>query len=126
MQFFATWCEPCVEELPALDRLSRRFAGRPFIIVAINIGEPESRIRRFLDRVPVTFPVLLDPDKATMRGWGVVGLPATFVLAPGFRPLRRVEGAIDWDEPGVAASIASFVDAATALPGSVNQKGKLP
>ncbi len=132
VQFFATWCEPCVEEFPALDRLSRRFPGRPFTVVAINIGEPETRIRRFLDRVPVGFPVLLDPDKATMKAWGVVGLPATFVLAPGFRPQHRVEGAIDWESPAVVATIASALDAAAAQPRSVNppepinQKGRLP
>ena len=80
VHFFATWCEPCRAEMAALQRLAHRFAQRPFAILAVDVGEVDSRVRRFFESVPVTFPILLDRDKAVTKAWQVSTLPTTFVL----------------------------------------------
>ena len=70
VNFWATWCEPCREEMPSIERLRASLEGRPFVVLAVNLAEPESRIRKFLEAVPVGFPVLLDRDTQTA---GVAG-----------------------------------------------------
>jgi thiol-disulfide isomerase/thioredoxin len=63
VHFFATWCEPCREELPALNRFLTR-AGPNASVVAISVAEVDPRVKRFFDAAPVDFPVLLDRDRA--------------------------------------------------------------
>jgi thiol-disulfide isomerase/thioredoxin len=99
VHFFATWCEPCRDELRSLERLATALSAQPLRIVAIDVGEPMTRVRRFLERekIAVRYPVLIDFDKQAMRAWGVEILPTSFVLDAGLCPLWRVAGALDWD-----------------------------
>jgi thiol-disulfide isomerase/thioredoxin len=96
VHFFATWCEPCREELPALQRLRDRADGSP-AVVAISVGEPELRVRRFFADSSIDLPVLLDTDSAAAKAWGVYALPTTYVLDAGLTPRLVVEGDFDWD-----------------------------
>lgn len=99
VHFFATWCEPCRDELTSLERLAAAYTGCPFRILAIDVGEPGDRVRRFFERsgFSVRYPVLLDFDKQAMKTWGVEILPTSFVLDAALCPLWKVAGALDWD-----------------------------
>ena len=97
VHFFATWCEPCREELPALTRLSRR-AGSSVRILAISVAEPDARVRRFMQSMPTDFPVLLDADRAVAKSWKVMTLPTTFVLDSHLKPRLVVETDYAWDK----------------------------
>lgn len=99
VHFFATWCAPCRDELKSLERLAAAFAPRPLRIVAIDVGEPGDRVRRFLERekIAVRYPVLIDFDKQVMRAWGVEMLPTSYVLDASLCPHWKVAGALDWD-----------------------------
>ncbi len=99
VHFFATWCEPCRDELKALERLAAAQEARPFRILAVDIGEPADRVRRFLERnkISVRYPVLIDFDKQVMRAWAVELLPTSYVLDGGLCPLWKVAGALEWD-----------------------------
>lgn len=96
VHFFATWCEPCREELPALTRLAQRDAGSVRVI-SISVAEPDMRVRRFLDKVATGFPVLLDRDRSVARAWGVGTLPTSFVLDSRLAPLLAAPVSVDWD-----------------------------
>ncbi|MCB1539573.1 MAG: TlpA family protein disulfide reductase [Rhodoblastus sp.] len=96
VHFFATWCEPCREELPALSRLARR-AGPTVRVIAISVAEPDLRVRRFLKTFAPEFPVLLDRDRTTARAWKATVLPTSFVLDGALKPLRAAETSVDWD-----------------------------
>ena len=83
VHFFATWCEPCREELPALRRLVERAVRQPVTVLAISVAEvPMRACARFIESTPVNFPVLLDQDRAVAKAWDVYTLPTTFVLDP--------------------------------------------
>jgi len=82
VNFWVTWCAPCREELPSLERLRDALRGRPFEVLAVNVAEGESRVKRFLADVPLRLPVLLDRNGEAQRAWRVRGLPATFLLDP--------------------------------------------
>ena len=97
VHFFATWCEPCREELPALQRLSDRGKESSLAVFAISVGEPDLRVRRFFEPMPLTFPVLLDRDKEVAKTWRVETLPTTYVLDGARKPRLLVEGEFEWD-----------------------------
>jgi peroxiredoxin len=96
VHFFATWCEPCREELPALNRLAAR-AGGNVKVLAIAVADADQRVQRFFETTPVDFPVLLDRDRAVAKAWNVATLPTTFVLDAGLRPRFVVETDYAWD-----------------------------
>jgi thiol-disulfide isomerase/thioredoxin len=96
VNFWATWCEPCLEEMPSLQRLKTRLAGQPFTILAVNYGESPAKIQQFLQRVPVDFPVLLDRDQQAARAWRVRILPASYLVGRDGRVRASVIGELDW------------------------------
>jgi peroxiredoxin len=96
VHFFATWCEPCREELPALNRLAAR-AGGSVKVLAIAVADADQRVQRFFETTPVDFPVLLDRDRAVAKAWNVMTLPTTFVLDATLRPRFVVESDYTWD-----------------------------
>jgi thiol-disulfide isomerase/thioredoxin len=96
INFWATWCEPCREEMPSLNRLKAQMADTPFAILAIDMGEGEGRIKSFLEKTPVDFPVLLDRDSAVAKSWKVRVLPTTLVLDPDNRIRFIAIGELDW------------------------------
>ncbi|WP_342363905.1 TlpA disulfide reductase family protein [Terrarubrum flagellatum] len=97
LHFFATWCEPCREELPALGRFAERAGDAPLSILAISVAEPQSRVLRFLEGRPVNFPVLLDESRAASKALGITILPSTIVLDARLEPRLWVEGDFAWD-----------------------------
>lgn len=99
VHFFATWCEPCRDELKSLERLAAAQEARPIRILAVDVGEPGDRVRRFLERngIGTRYPVLVDFDKQAMRAWGVEMLPTSYVLDRALCPLWKVAGAVEWD-----------------------------
>ena len=105
VHFFATWCEPCREELSSLSRLHEQPRNEPLSVLAVNVAEAPVRVRRFLESAPVSFPVLLDADRAVTRAWGVSVLPTTFVLDRELVARLLVEGDLDWTRADVLAAI---------------------
>jgi thiol-disulfide isomerase/thioredoxin len=123
LHFFATWCEPCREELSSLSHLQQGPLGKRVIVLAVNVAEVPVRVLRFLDAAPVNFPVVLDTDRTVTRAWSVGVLPTTFVLDPDLRPKLFVEGDLDWSRPDVLAELDSVsavqpTEISTPTPGS--------
>jgi thiol-disulfide isomerase/thioredoxin len=96
VNFWATWCEPCLEEMPSLQRLKTRLAGQPFTLLAVNYGESPAKVQAFLERVPVDFPVLLDRDQQAARAWRVRILPVSYLVGPDGRVQASAIGELDW------------------------------
>ena len=105
LNFWATWCEPCREEMPSMQRLQDKLAGRPFAILAVDFGEGAPRIKDFLGKLPVKFTVLLDRDISVANAWKVKVLPTTLVLDPEQRIRYSVVGDLEWDSPTVESAI---------------------
>ena len=104
VNFWATWCEPCRDEMPSMQQLKRKLAGRPFEVLAINLAESENKIIDFLRRYPLDLTILLDRNSAARRDWKIRVLPTSFVIAPDGSARYGVVGEIDWnDEHAVGA-----------------------
>jgi len=97
INFWATWCPPCVEEIPSLNRLRSKMQGKKFQLISVNFGESAGQIRKFMQKVKVDFPVLIDPEGTTAGNWKVVAFPSTFVIGPDGRIAYGVNAAIHWD-----------------------------
>jgi peroxiredoxin len=109
VNFWATWCEPCREEMPSMNRLRASLTGRPFEVLAVNLAESESRVRRFMEQVPLDFPVLMDRDSAAAKGWQARVLPISFLIGPDGRIRYSVVGGIDWTQDQVRRAILALM-----------------
>jgi thiol-disulfide isomerase/thioredoxin len=109
INFWATWCEPCRDEMPSIERLRASLDGRPFAVLAVNLAEPESRIRKFLDTVPLRFTVLLDRDGQAARAWQAKLLPATYIVGPDGAIRFRHLGELDWSRADVREAIVKLM-----------------
>lgn len=98
VHFFATWCEPCREELPALQRFATRLGSENVVVISISVAEVELRVRRFFQSTQVNFPILLDQDGAIGKAWDISELPSTVILDSDLRPRLAVEGDFAWDQ----------------------------
>jgi thiol-disulfide isomerase/thioredoxin len=109
VNFWATWCEPCRAEMPSIQRLRDKLAGKPFAVLAINVDEPDARVRRFLEQTGLDLPVLLDPNKSVTRGWSVRVMPTTFLVGPDGRIRYRLLGDIDWSAETVVTLVSQLL-----------------
>lgn len=96
VNFWATWCDPCREEIPALERLRARMKDQPFELLMVNYGESNAAVSRFLTKLGVTVPVALDPEKQTAGKWRVAGLPTTFLVDANGKIRYSSFGENDW------------------------------
>jgi peroxiredoxin len=94
--------------MPSLEKLKRRFTGRPLLVVAVNVDEPEARIRKFLAQFPLSFPILLDPGRQATKAWNVRLMPTTFVIGADGRIRYAASGGLDWSAPEVVERIADL------------------
>lgn len=105
VNFWATWCPPCRDEMPSLQRLRERLAGQPFVVLGVNYGESAARIDGFLRQVPVDFPMLRDPRHEAVEAWRVRTLPASFLIDPDGHARYSVVGEMDWATDEVLAVV---------------------
>jgi thiol-disulfide isomerase/thioredoxin len=111
LNFWATWCVPCVEEMPSLDKLQAKLGGGRFTIVAISVDRQGlDLVRPFLAKTQIqNLDTYLDPPGASMRAFGVRGLPTTMVIDPDGREAGRIEGMARWDTPQAEALIRHYI-----------------
>jgi len=105
VNFWATWCPPCVEEIPSLQRLYRRLRPQGLEILAVDVGESVETMEAFLKDKPIDFPVLMDGDGSALRRWGVYAFPTTLVLDRRQRIRYAAFGAFDWNSAEVTRAL---------------------
>lgn len=115
VNFWATWCPGCRSEMPALERLHRELAPRGLTIVGINAREDKEAVGRYARGLGLTFPLVLDPRGQINALYGVVGLPATFVLGRDGRTVALAVGPRDWAGTAARALIEALL--AEPVPG---------
>ena len=109
VNFWATWCKPCRDEMPSIERLRASLQGQPFTVLAVNVGESAEKAREFAATMPLGFPLLLDRDTRTSRAWGARILPATFLIGPDGVARLSYLGELDWAAPGVRAQVEKLM-----------------
>lgn len=111
VNFWATWCEPCRQEMPSIQRLREKLAGKPFAAFAVNVDEPDARVRLFVKQSGLELPVLMDPNKTVTRSWNVRVLPVTYVIGKDGRVRYRAVGDLDWSDEKIVGTIGQLIAA---------------
>ncbi len=97
LNLWATWCPPCIAEMPSIEALHRRFGSEDLAILAVSAdGGGESVVRPFVENLGLTFPILLDPEGTLSPRYGVTGYPETFVIGRDGRVIEHFIGPTDW------------------------------
>jgi len=111
LNFWATWCAPCREEMPSLQNLQTEYGGDSFQVVTLATGRnPPPAIRRFFDEIGVTdLPQHRDINQQIAREMAVFGLPITVILNPEGQEIARLRGDAHWDSPEAYAVIESLL-----------------
>jgi thiol-disulfide isomerase/thioredoxin len=97
VNFWASWCRPCVTEIPSLHRLDATLADDDFRIVTVNVGEDRERVAEFLQQVPVELPVLMDYDASTSKDWMIYVYPSSYLVDHQGKIRYAYLGALEWD-----------------------------
>lgn len=105
LNFWASWCAPCLEEMPSMARLAERMDGKPFRILAVSLDDEEVALDGFLAQTQLEtsrMTILRDPGGLISRNWGTQLLPETWVIDREGRLIARFMGARDWhSEPAI-------------------------
>ena len=109
VNFWASWCPPCVHEMPSMQRLANRFAGKPFDILAVNLAEEPDAVKAFVEELDLEFTVLLDPEGQSIKDWKVFAYPTSYVIGKDGRVRYALFGAIDWLDVETVRKIEALV-----------------
>ncbi len=97
LNFWATWCPPCLEEMPSMDEIHQRYQDKGFTVVAVSSDEEgQSIVQPFIDKLGTTFPILLDTEKSVSGTYGAINLPLSFLLNRQGEVIAGAEGAREW------------------------------
>lgn len=116
LNVWATWCPPCREEMPSIERLHREFAPQGLAVVAVSVDDPgkEDVIREFVKEYGLTFEILHDPERNIKQSYQIAGYPETFVIARDGTIRKKVIAAADWSSDANRALIRELLGTSTA------------
>lgn len=109
LNFWASWCPPCRAEMPSMQRLKEKMAGKPFTILAIDMGEEAEVVSAYVNTLKTDFTVLLDSDGKALKSWKVFAFPTSFVLDGNGKIRYSLFGATEWDEADAVQKINSLL-----------------
>lgn len=111
LNFWATWCKPCEEEMPAMERLHAKLGGPDFELVAVSVDEGDDEVRAFRDRLGLGFPILRDPDKQAADAYQTFRFPESWLIGRDGNVVARYIGPRDWDGPTYTERIRKLIAA---------------
>ena len=97
LNFWATWCKPCEDEMPAMERLYRTLAGNDFELIAVSVDEDEAAVKAFVNRLGLSFPILMDPSQEVASAYQTFRFPESLLVGRDGVVLERYVGPKDWD-----------------------------
>lgn len=110
LNFWASWCVPCREEMPSMEKLYQEFKDKNFTILAVAVKDRKQDSITFVKELKLTYPIALDPDGRVGMTYGAWGLPATYLIGPKGEGLARGWGPADWYSPAARQLIKDLID----------------
>ena len=109
LNFWASWCQPCIEELPSLNRFQKSLAGSGVVVLGLSVDRNEKAYRDLLKRFPVAFQTARDPSADISASYGTFKYPETYVINTKGEVVEKFIGPQDWNDPGVVNRIKSML-----------------
>lgn len=113
VNFWATWCPPCVTEAPSLEKFAVEMRTRGVAVIGVSVDQDETALSSFVSSYHLSFPIARDPDRAVASRYGTFKFPESYILDRHGRVAEKIIGAIDWQDP----RIISFVEEFAGSPG---------
>jgi cytochrome c biogenesis protein CcmG/thiol:disulfide interchange protein DsbE len=111
INFWATWCEPCINELPSIEELFRLTSGNPkFKLITILYKDDEYRAFNFMKENRFTLPIYLNPDGSAAKNFGITGVPETFIIDKKGTLRNKIIGPAEWDSPDAIQAFQALVN----------------
>ena len=111
VNFWATWCGPCVIEMPMLNKMYHTLKNDTFELLAVNTEDIDPKtVRRFVEELKLDFPILLDRQSTTLRPYAVRSLPMTYMIAPDGTVEAKAEGMREWDSAEMVQYLRDLMD----------------
>lgn len=110
VNFWATWCAPCVEEIPAMNAAWASIQDDGVGMLAINAGEGAEAVEAFMQKIPIDFPVVLGDGATTLPNWGLQALPSTLILDANGQVVFAALGPRDWDDETLLDTVRDLVE----------------
>ena len=107
LNFWATWCSPCLKEMPDLEKAYLQMGKEKMVVIAVGMGESVKKIETFFDKYGFTFPLLADNQMEITKLYGVKNIPVTYLIDPDGIVLGRALGIRDWASPDLLMFIDS-------------------
>lgn len=110
VNFWATWCPPCIEEMPSMEKLQEVMAGDDFVMLAINTEQNgRAVVPKFLEKTSYSFPILYDEKGLVQKLYGVYKFPESFIVGKDGNVVEKIIGPLDWSNPKIINYLKSLV-----------------
>ncbi len=116
VNFWASWCTPCIEEMPSIQRLAETMRDKPVAVIGVNVEEGLLRVKTIVQRLGIEFPVLLDQDGAVFKRWGADVLPTTYLLDSQGVVRYVGRGPLEWDAPEIVQLLDELMQPSAGAP----------
>lgn len=109
VSFWASWCPPCIREMPSINRLAQHFKHKNFRVVSVNIGESKADITKFLSKHALLGEILMDPGLSAYKKWKIYVIPSNFIIDKNGNMRYSSVGAVDWDTKPIRSTINKLI-----------------
>jgi peroxiredoxin len=111
LNFWATWCKPCEDEMPAMERLYQTLAPHGLELLAVSVDSGDAEVEAFRERLAVSFPLLRDPQRSVANEYQSYRFPESFLIDRAGRLVARFVGPREWDAPAYVTRVRELLDA---------------
>ncbi len=108
LNFWATWCPPCKQEIPTIEKLHNTMKGQNFEVFAVSVGETPDTVKKFVAQQKMTYPVYLDPQNLLSRTYASQGIPTTYLIDKNGMFIAALIGAYDYANPELVAILSEL------------------
>jgi len=109
LNFWATWCQPCVEEVPSLDQFAKEMAGSGVVVLGVSVDKDPKLYRNFLSRSSVSFMTARDPDAKISGDYGTFKYPESYIIDSKGKVVQKIIGATNWTDGNMVNAVKSFL-----------------
>lgn len=108
VNFWATWCPPCVEETPSLEKFARQMRGQGVAVIGISVDDNQGALDKFVAKYHLTYPIGRDPGGRLAARYGTVKYPETYILDADGNIADKIIGGIDWEDPRIISFVGDL------------------
>jgi peroxiredoxin len=113
LNFWATWCPPCVEETPSLEKFATDMKSEGVTVLGVSVDENEQQLKQFVQQYHLSYPVARDPSAALANSYGTYKLPESYIIGRDGRVADKIIGATNWTDPRMITFVKSLAGANT-------------